>query len=82
MSLKTSRTGSQLRGGAGRGAEEGSGGGGVTEEEEETLPGLSCQLNTATIECFHIFDELISSARRTRTFVILVPCLRGEERAV
>ena len=48
VSLKTSRTGSQLRGGAGRGAEEGSGGGGVTEEEEEeTLPGLSCQLNTA-----------------------------------
>ena len=47
VSLKTSRTGSQLGGGAGRGAEEGSGGGGVTEEEEETLPGLSCQLNTA-----------------------------------
>ena len=65
VSLKTSRTGSQLGGGAGRGAEEGSGGGGVTEEEEEeTLPGLSCQLNTAplpTIECFYMFDKLISS---------------------
>ena len=64
VSLKTSRTGSQLGGGAGRGAEEGSGGGGVTEEEEEeTLPGLSCQLNTArsVIECFYMFDKLISS---------------------
>ena len=88
MSLKTSRTGSQLGGGAGRGAEEGSGGGGVTEEEEEeTLPGLSCQLNTAplpTIECFNMFDKLISTAMAyyTRTFVILVSCLRGEERAL
>ena len=52
------RTGSQLRGGAGRGAEEGSGGGGVTEEEEETLPGLSCHVSLTqlpTFECFHIF---------------------------
>ena len=57
----------------------------MTEEEEETLPGLSCHVSLTqlpTIECFHIFYKLTFSARRNLTFVILVPCLRGEERAV
>ena len=73
------------RRGAGRGGRKRrrrSDGGGRRDTAWAFMP---CQLNTAAYHrMFSYFYELISSARRTRTFVILilVPGLRGNERAV